>query len=289
MYYKKEGYLIMKHLLYAVIASLQIATYSIADNSFLLLEYQNFHFNNSLQKDKGQRYVTHLGYKNTNNFYEAVYSKTHTQTFQPPMKDDLDVDKYYFKYTRTLDEQQSLSISYATISDNLTRETDGGHIYGFFYRYHTIKFNQYISDYKHFNVYQTDMAYTFKQQFNNIKFSSTLMGKYIHLQNRKSNQYTTKAKADYLTPAIILKAGYGSYHTGAGAYFGKRIFAVMNNGFSVQNRAMEFDRTYMITAGKHLGKFNVTLKYLYMRATEIPIENKNVTVNNLILGIEYHF
>jgi hypothetical protein len=279
----------MKHLLYAILASFSIITASMGDNSFLNLEYQNFHFNNSLQKDKGQRYITHFGYKNSNNFYEAAYSKTHTKTFQPPMSEDLNVDKYYLKYTRNIDTQQFIGISYATIADNLTKETDGGHIYGFFYHYHMIKFYQYISDYKHFNVYQTDMAYTLKHQFNSIKFTSTLMGKYIHLQNRESNKYSSKANADYFSPGIILKAKYGSYHTGAGAYFGKRIFAVMNNGFSVQNRAMEFDRTYMITAGKHLGKFNVTLKYLYMRATEVPIENKNVTVNNLILGIRYHF
>jgi hypothetical protein len=280
----------MKRLLYVIpVSFLTLSTAGMGENSFLHLEYQNFHFNRSMQKDKGQRYITHIGYGDANNFYEAAYSKTHTKTFQPPMSADLNVDKYYLKYTRNINTQQSIALSYATISDNLTKETDGGHIYGFAYRYQTLKLYQYISDYKHFNTYQTDITYTIKHRFKDIQLSSTLMGKYIHLQNRKSNPYTAKADADYFSPGIMAKARYGAYHAGAGAFFGKRIFAVMNNGFSVQNRAMEFDRTYMLSVGKKLGAFDITFKYLYMRATEVPIENKDVTLNNLIASIKYHF
>ncbi len=76
---------------------------------------------------------------------------------------------------------------------------------------------------------------------------------------------------------------------GAGAFFGKRVFAVMNDGFRVQHHAMEFDKTYMIGVGKHFGDVDLTLKYVYQEATEIPINNDNVKVGNIILQLGYRF
>jgi len=39
-----------------------------------------------------------------------------------------------------------------------------------------------------------------------------------------------------------MHAYYHDYHMGVGAFFGKRVFAVMNDGFKVQHHAMEFKR-----------------------------------------------
>jgi len=63
----------------------------------------------------------------------------------------------------------------------------------------------------------------------------------------------------------------------------------MHDGFGVQHHAMEFDRTYMFSAGKKIGAFDVTLKYLYMRATEVPIENPDVKINSMIFSVGYRF
>jgi hypothetical protein len=169
------------------------------------------------------------------------------------------------------------------------KQTDGGNIYGFGYCYGEFKMAQYISDYKYFNVYQSEASYTFKKQFSELKISATLVGKYIHLQNKESNDFSKNAKTDYFTPGLKLHAHYKGYHLGAGAFFGKRVFAVMNNGFKVQHHAMEFKKTYMFGIGRHFQWGDIHLKYVYQEASEIPIHNNGVEVNNIILQLGYHF
>jgi hypothetical protein len=279
----------MKKTLYAALGAAVMASAMYAEGAFVHLEYQNIDFDGSKQKKNGNTYVAHLGYKDGLNLYETAYTKVNTKTFQPPLKENLHVDKVYFKYTRTIDEKQSFSLGYATINDNIAKETDGGNIYGLTYRYEAFQINQFLSDYRHFNVYQTDMGYMFKFKKEKWRFAAKVRGTYIHLQDRESNGFSAKAKEDYFTPSLMVHAGYEAYHFGAGAYFGKRIFAVMHDGFGVQHHAMEFDRTYMFSAGKKIGAFDVTLKYLYMRATEVPIENPDVTINNMIFSIGYRF
>ena len=82
---------------------------------------------------------------------------------------------------------------------------------------------------------------------------------------------------------------YHDYHAGAGAFFGKRIFAIMDNGFKIQHHALEFNKTYIVGAGKHFGKLDAILKYIYQEATEVPIMNSGVTIQNIKLQLGYHF
>jgi hypothetical protein len=278
----------MKKIQTILMASLLLmSTY--ADDTVLKLTYETLDFDNSKKKDKGKRVGIALDYKQENSLYQLLYEKTDTDTFQPPLTKDLKVDKYYFKYTRKLDAVQAFSLSYATIDDNLMKETDGGHIYGLGYCYDDFGLTQYLSDYKHFNVYQTEAKYTFKKQFGEVKTSATILGKYIHLQDKGSNDFSKNAKENYFTPGVKLHTDYKGYHFGMGAFFGKRIFAVMNNGFKVQHHAMEFKETYMCGIGKHFERGDVHLKYVYQKASEIPIHNDNVKVQNIILQIGYHF
>jgi len=255
----------------------------------LQLTHETFHFENSKKKDKGVREGVDVAFQSQQNHYQLHYEHTHTDTFQPPLSKDLKVNKYYAKYSRDLAGNQALSLSYATIDDNLMKETDGGKIYGFGYRYNTLKLSQYLSDYPHFNVYQSEAAYTFKRDYPSLNTSLTLVQKYIHLQNKESNNFSKNAKTNYFTTGIKLHTHYQSYHFGAGAFFGKRIFAVMNNGFKVQHHAMEFNKTYMCSIGKHFKWGGVHLKYVHQEATEVPINNKGVTVENLIVQVGYRF
>lgn len=52
---------------------------------------------------------------------------------------------------------------------------------------------------------------------------------------------------------------------------------------------MEFNETYMLGVGKHFGDLDVSLKYVYQVATEIPINHDNVKAKNLILQVAYRF
>jgi hypothetical protein len=63
----------------------------------------------------------------------------------------------------------------------------------------------------------------------------------------------------------------------------------MNDGFKIQHHAMEFDRTYAIGAGKTFSKIIFRTQYIYQRAKELPIENKNVTIRNLRFILNYTF
>ncbi len=266
-----------------------IVTLNYAEGTTVKINYETLNFNGSKKKDNAKRVGVMLSHKKDKNLYQLRYERTDTNTFQPPLNKDLKVDKYYLKYTQNIDAVQSFSLSYATIDDNLMKQTDGGHIYGFGYRYGDLKIAQYFSDYKHFNVFQSEAGYTFKRHFGELKTSATLLGKYIHLQDKESNNFSKNAKTDYFTPGIKLHAHYKGYHFGAGAFFGKRIFAVMDDGFKVQHHAMEFKETYMCGLGKHFEWGSVHLKYVYQKASEIPIYNDKVKVENIILQLGYHF
>lgn len=272
-----------------ILMALLLSTLSYAENTILKFSYENFDFENSKQKYQGKRVGLIVTHKTKDAYYQIAYEKTNTDTYKPPLTQDLHVNKYYLKYTYKLDDKQRLSLSYATIDDNLMQEVDGGNIYGVGYKYDALSLNQYFSDYDHFNVYQTDVQYTFKKSFGKVFASATLMGKYIYLQDRENNVFSANAKRDYFTPGIRIHAHYGAYHMGVGAYFGKRIFAVMNDGFKVQDHAMEFDKTYMIGVGKNFGNVDLSVKYVYQEAIEIPIHNDNVKVKNIILQFAYRF
>lgn len=270
-------------------ALLPLFTLSYAENTTVKLTYENINFDNSMKKDQGKMYGMALDHQTSTSLYQIAFEKTNTNTFKPPLEKDLHVNKYYLKYTHMLDDKNAFNVEYATIDDNIMKETDGGHIYGLGYRYAAFGFTQYLSDYAHFNVYQTDMKYTFKKQFGGAMASATILGKYIHLQDKNSNNFSKNAKENYFTPGVKIHAHHHGYHVGAGAFFGKRVFAVMNDGFKVQHHAMEFNKTYMAGVGKHFEDMYFHLKYVYQEATEIPINNDNVKVNNIVLEWGYHF
>gem|GEM_PF-6136917 len=69
------------------------------DSTFVHLEYQHVDFDHSKQKRNGRNVVAHIGLDRGDSLYEAAYTRTDTKTFQPPLPENLKVDKYYLKYT----------------------------------------------------------------------------------------------------------------------------------------------------------------------------------------------
>ncbi|HIP20415.1 MAG TPA: hypothetical protein EYG70_04760 [Sulfurimonas sp.] len=49
-----------------------------------------------------------------------------------------------------------------------------------------------------------------------------------------------------------LHSHYNTWHLGAATYFGKRVFAIMNDGFKLQHHAMEFDLELETSIGSFL-------------------------------------
>ncbi len=255
----------------------------------LKINYENLHFTDSIKKEDGKRYGVELDYHSMTHHLQFYMEHTDTQT-KPKIPKDLLVNKYSFKYQYQVDKSSALSLSYMRINDNLMKEVDGGIIYGLGYKYKALSLTQYVSDYKHFNVYQSDAKWGFKRKLDDVMLMGAVIGKYMHLQDRKSNNFTKKTKQDYFTLGAKAHVHYKDWNFGAGLYVGGRIFAVMNDGLKVQHHAMAFKRSIMLSVGKELGDdVMLHLRYAKHYATEVPAEHSGVEVDALSFEVTYTF
>jgi len=242
-------------------------------------------FTHSKKKEDGTRYGIEIDHEDRHHHLQFYYERTDTHT-KPIVPKDLAVNKYTVKYQYKRDVASRVSLLYTTIDDNLMEETDGGKIYGIGYDYQGVGLHQYLSDYPHFNVYQSDLRY--RLQVHGVR--GTLEGKYIHLQDKNSNPFSQNAKPDYATFGVKLHTHYHGIHWGAGAYWGRRIFAVMKEGFGVQHHAMEFKESYTLGVGHHFGKrLSAHLRYSYHEAKEIVSRNDHVKVEAISINGIYRF
>ncbi len=254
-------------------------------NNNIKINYERLDFSHSKKKKDGKRYGVEVDHEDRYQHIQLYYENTKTRTTKIVPK-DLDVNKYTLKYQYKLTPKERMSFSFMQIDDNLMNETDGGHIYGVGYSKNGLGLAQYWSDYPHFDVYQSDLKYSFKYQ----ALKTTLIGKYIHLKDKNSNDFSREAKSDYFTAGIKLHAHYNGFHLGGGLYLGQRIFAVMKEGFKVQHHAMEFKESYMLGIGHTLNKdMALHLRYGYHTAKEVSLNNDNVKVQNLSLDVLYKF
>jgi hypothetical protein len=282
---KKINTLLLTTLLCATLSAKEEEQHEHDGSNNIKINYETLEFDNSKKKEDGQRYGVEIDHEDEHHHFQLYYEKTQTNTTKIIPK-DLDVKKYTVKYQYKLTPKERVTLSYAKIDDNIMKETDGGNIYGVGYSKGGLGATQYLSDYPHFDVYQTDLKYGFKTQ--GVK--TTLIGKYIHLKDKNSNNFSQKAKSDYFTGGIKFHTHHNGFHLGAGAYVGKRIFAVMKEGFKVQHHAMEFKESYMVGVGHALGKdMTAHLRYGYHKAKEVPINNDDVEVQNISLDVVYKF
>ena len=254
----------------------------------LRFNYEFLDFENSKQKEDGTRYGVTLDHQNKLHHYQVYYEHSATHT-KPVMPKDLSVDKYAFKYQYAMGKGQRLSLTYIQIDDNLIDAVDGGKIYGFGYKYKALSMMQYISDYSDFNVYQTDVKWGMKKKFSDVHVKGALIGKYMYIQDRMTNNFTKKTKQDYFTLGVKIHAEYDDWHVSAVGYVGERIFSVMNEGLRVQHHAMAFQKSAMFALGKKFDDIFINVRYVKQYATEVPMENKDVKVSNIALSVAYTF
>ena len=282
---KKINAILLSTLLCATLSAKEEEQHDHDGSNNIKINYETLDFSNSKKKEDGQRYGVEIDHEEEHHHFQLYYEKTNTNTTKIVPK-DLDVNKYTLKYQYKFSPKERVSLSYAEIDDNIMKETNGGHIYGVGYSKNGLGVTQYLSDYPHFDVYQSDLKYSFKKS--GVK--TTLIGKYIHLKDKNSNNFSKKAKSDYFTGGVKFHTHYNGFHLGAGAYLGERIFAVMKEGFKVQHHAMEFQESYMVGVGHEFGEnMAAHLRYGYHKAKEVPMNNDNVKVNNLSLDMVYKF
>ncbi|NOR55604.1 MAG: hypothetical protein GQ531_05295 [Sulfurovum sp.] len=257
-------------------------------SSEVQFNYEFLEFKNSKQKEDGRRYGMTLDHQDTQHHFQLYMEHTDTKT-KPVMPKDLSVNKYAFKYQYSMSKKETLSFIYMNIDDNLIAAVDGTNIYGLGYSYKSLSLMQYVSDYRDFNVYQSDVKWGMKKEFDTFTLKGAVMGKYIHLQDRLGNVYTQKTKQDYFTLGLKVHAEYEDWHIGAVGYVGERIFAVMNEGLRVQHHAMAFEKSYMFSVGRAFDDVFVNLRYIKQFATEVPIGNEDVEVSNIAVNVSYSF
>lgn len=250
-------------------------------------------YSNSPQKEEGTSLALDLERRLGRNLFQLGYEAASTETFQPPLPRDLEIDKFHLRYQRQWNDKFSFSASGIVIEDNIA-PTDNGKVYGVGITYSpnrqtTLGLARYLSHYDQFDVHQSDLSVGRKFKLAQCNVRLGLIAKYIEIDDRLSNGYTRNAEDDYLTVGANLMLAHEGWFGGGGVFFGERAFAIMAKGTKVQHHAMEFDRTYNIVVGRRFGKAELALHYSYMRATELPINNSGVEVNSTSLKIGYKF
>ncbi len=285
--------MIIKYLLLLAFSSYLLAQDTI--HSSVSTYYENKTFSNSTQKYDGVVYGIGGDIHYNDSEYRFTYEHGDTKTKQPPLDKDLRTDKLFLKYAHSFNDSLEANVNYINILGDNIAITDGGVALGAGLTYNINKktafnFTQFYTDYKDFNVYQSDFKLDFKTKIEDIKMKLSFIAKYIILDEENPNGFTKYAQDDYLTTAIKFHSHYNTYHFGAGAYLGKRVFAIMDDGFKIQHHAMEFDRTYAVGVGKSISDFVLRFQYIYQRAVELPAQNgKNVEVQNLRFIANYKF
>jgi len=272
--------------------------HNLVSNTMLKTSIGYSEFTDSKQKTDARVYTLSVHSKIDKHKIELyqLYSKAHT--IQPPISEDLEVSKTFARYSYDFSKQHNINVSFMDITDNLV-PTDGGKIYGLGYiykqpQYFRVLLNQYHSDYKDFSVNQSDVNIQFHKELDAWEFDVNVMLKSISLNNYSNSIFNPKFKGsepddNYLTTGIKLHTAYQSYHAGVGAWFGDRIFAVMNNGFATQHHAMRFTEGYFVTVGKKFKGINVIAKYTYQKADELPSNTFDVGVESFSLQVAYKF
>ena len=283
-------------IIFLVLVSIGLlnATQTEVVHSSASLYLESKDFTSSVQKYDG--YVAGVGadihYKDS--AFKASYEYGFTYTKQPPLKENLKVDKIFTKYMYKLNKEFAFNLNYINILHDNIAITDGGVAYGVGLSYKRLdkyfsNFTQYYTVYDDFNVAQSDLKLEYKFKVDSVGFRVSSITKYIFIDEKKANKFTKNAKSNYLTTGLKLHMHYATWHAGVGAYFGKRAFAIMNDGFKIQHHAMEFDRTYAVGVGKDIDSFVVRAQYIYQRAKELPKQNENVKVSNIRLITNYKF
>jgi len=283
----------MKFLLLFILATSLWAT-SETVHSSVITYIESRDFDNSVQKEDAKIYGIGADIHYEHSEYRFAYEHGDTNTKQPPLKEDLRTDKLYLKYSYDFQNNFKFNLNYLNILNDNIAITDGGQTYGAGLGYQIKKnintnFTQYYTNYNDFNVYQSDFKLDYKMKIKDLKVKLTSITKYINLDEKNLNGFTKNAEDDYLTTGLKLHLHYEGYHFGSAVYFGKRVFAVMDDGFKIQHHAMEFDRTYAVGIGKSISDFVLRLQYIYSRAEELPVQNKDVEVSNIRVLLNYKF
>ena len=267
-------------------------------HSSLSTYYENKTFTNSVQKEDGVVYGFGADIHYGGSEFKVTYEQAKTNTIGQTniKKGDLEIKKIYMRYAYNFDKKFALNINYLSVLEDNIAPTDGGFAFGggmtyTFNRKLALNFTQYYTEYEDFDIFQSDFRVDYKMKVDKVKLKFSSITKFISVEDDDAvEHYTDNAQNTYLTTGVKFHAHAKGYHLGLGAYFGKRAFAIMDDGFKIQHHAMEFDRTYAVGIGKNFYDFVLRGQYVYQRAVELPVNNnQNVKVSVYRVVANYKF
>jgi len=285
----------MKYRLIHIFVLFFISTATLAESqgtNSIKAQYEIRDFKNSKQKIEGINKAVDLEFSLNAHLFKAAYERTDTET-KPHIPKDLEVKKVFARYGYRLDQQWKVYGGYIAIDDNLV-STDGGKIYSLGIQYAPTKplsfdLTGYYGDYDIMKTWQVDAKVVYRHTFGKIKSQSAIIVKQINIDECQPGAICSNARNSYFTPGFKQCVSYQGYYTKVGAFLGKRVFAVMHDGFRVQHHAMEFDKTIMAAVGKKFGAFDLMFTYVYLEAEELPMKNSGVEVRNSVISLGYRF
>lgn len=284
----------IKHILLSIAFAGSVLAQEIIHSS-LSAYVESKEYIDSVQKENGVVYGVGADIHIGNAEYKIAYEQGDVNTKQPPLDRNLETSKVFFKFAYKFDRHFEANVNYiGVLSDNIA-ETDGGYAMGggityYFDKKLSLNFTEYFSVYDNFDVFQSDLRIDYKTRFDKVKVKFSSVTKHMIVEDGNvSSGFTKNADSKYFTTGLQAYAQYKTYHLGATAYFGKRAFAIMQDGFKIQHHAMEFDRTYAIVAGKTFYDFIFRIQYIYQRATEMPVQNEDVDISTIRFITNYKF
>ena len=281
----------MKKLVFGLVVCSSFLT----ANSDIYLDAGKKDYTNSKTKIDGTTYTVGTTHNYESSTVQFNYQQDSVNRENPVTHRDIDtlhVKKYNLNYKYNFNNHFGLKTSYIKILDNLA-PTDQGKVYGLGGIYNINKgfgvaLDYYKSDYEQFNVNQYDLSVFKGFKIGETKLKATIIAKAIDIDGEKYANYTFKDK-DYFTTGIKLGMNYQGYVAGIGAFFGKRMFTVMDGGNKVQHHAMEQDKTYMISFGKKFKNIDIMVKYSYQNGKEVPEIQDDVDTKVTSIMLKYKF
>lgn len=255
---------------------------------------QSMIFDHSVQKKAGRLFGIESDLYYGPGEYRLAYETAQTQTRQPPLTHDLETEKLFLQYGHAVSGTFGLRLHYINILKDNIAPTANGKVHGLGFDYTltpALRFSgtRFATDYDTFGVCQDDLKIDFRSRIDALALRLTSVTHAIRLQDHRSNSFSKNARSSYLTSGLKLNLHYGKWVGGVSGYLGKRVFAVMNDGFKIQHHAMEFDRTYGAGLGRKVGGCILRIQYTYQRATEVPMQNRNVEARATVLHLHYRF
>jgi hypothetical protein len=255
-------------------------------------------YSNSMTNVDGKTLNLNLSHKYENGKITLGYLKDDVERVHSVTKanlPDLRVKKYNAEYKHFINQKLDLKASYIKISDNLA-PTDQGKVYGLGAGYKLPKdfglnVDYYRSDYKPFDVNQYDAAFYKGFKADELKGKVTIGTKVIKIDGDKYNPAAAFTFPDksYNTQFVKLGLNYQGYVAGVGAFFGKNIFTVLDDGAKVQHHAREIEKAYMLSLGKKFKNFDIVAKYSLKKSNELPENRYDVDVKVIALSLSYKF